>query len=212
MNVKTRIIINIGCVRLQKRAKNGWSGWSEWSTCSRSCDGGVAQQLRRCHAPDGCRGDPIRYRLCNMQVSIIVKQAHAPCCVLSCVSNIQIVSNRVRSKACPDMQDFRARQCSAFDDQPYDGQLYKWHPHYDYADPCALTCRGQTSHYPADEPAATGQQTSAVSDQHNQSDEAEPVVVAQLAKRVQDGTRCRPGSLDICIQGKCQVSSNFKWI
>lgn len=53
---------------LEKRAKTGWSGWSEWSTCSRSCDGGVAQQLRRCHAPDACRGEPIRYRLCNMQV------------------------------------------------------------------------------------------------------------------------------------------------
>lgn len=53
----------------QKRAKSGWSIWSGWSTCSRSCDGGVAQQLRRCHTPDGCRGEPIRYRLCNMQVS-----------------------------------------------------------------------------------------------------------------------------------------------
>lgn len=53
---------------LEKRAKTGWSGWSEWSTCSRSCDGGVAQQLRRCHAPGACRGEPIRYRLCNMQV------------------------------------------------------------------------------------------------------------------------------------------------
>lgn len=59
----------------QKRAKNGWSGWSEWSTCSRSCDGGVAQQLRRCHAPDGCRGEPIRYRLCNMQVSTMQSSA-----------------------------------------------------------------------------------------------------------------------------------------
>lgn len=64
------------CIRLtfnpqnmQKRAKSGWSIWSGWSTCSRSCDGGVAQQLRRCHSPEGCRGEPIRYRLCNMQVS-----------------------------------------------------------------------------------------------------------------------------------------------
>lgn len=53
----------------QKRVKNiGWSGWSEWSTCSRSCDGGVAQQLRRCHAPTRCRGESIRYKICNMQV------------------------------------------------------------------------------------------------------------------------------------------------
>lgn len=34
----------------------------------------------------------------------------------------------------------------------------------------------------------------------------EPSVIVQLANRVQDGTRCRIGSLDMCIQGKCQVS------
>lgn len=90
---------------------------------------------------------------------------------------------------------------------PYDGQLYKWQPHYDYAEPCALTCRGHTSHYPADEAGGGGAGAPNAADgtADNQSDE-EPVVVAQLAKRVQDGTRCRLGSLDICIQGKCQVS------
>lgn len=34
----------------------------------------------------------------------------------------------------------------------------------------------------------------------------EPSVIVQLSSRVQDGTRCRSGSLDMCIQGKCQVS------
>lgn len=33
----------------------------------------------------------------------------------------------------------------------------------------------------------------------------EPSVIVQLSGRVQDGTRCRIGSLDMCIQGKCQV-------
>lgn len=33
----------------------------------------------------------------------------------------------------------------------------------------------------------------------------EASVIVQLSNRVQDGTRCRPGSLDMCIQGKCQV-------
>ena len=42
---------------------------------------------------------------------------------------------------CPDPQDFRAHQCSAYDEVPYDGVLYKWTPHYDYNEPCALTCR-----------------------------------------------------------------------
>lgn len=42
---------------------------------------------------------------------------------------------------CPDEQDFRAHQCAAYDDVPYDGALFKWTPHYDYSDMCALTCR-----------------------------------------------------------------------
>lgn len=37
----------------------------------------------------------------------------------------------------------------------------------------------------------------------------EPIVIVQLSNRVQDGTRCRTGSLDMCIQGKCQVSLNI---
>ena len=88
----------------------GWSAWSDFSTCSRTCDGGVAFQLRRCHSPHGCKGEPVRYKICNMQ-------------------------------ACPDQQDFRAQQCAAYNDVPYDGALFNWTPHYDYAEPCALTCR-----------------------------------------------------------------------
>lgn len=34
-------------------------------------------------------------------------------------------------------------------------------------------------------------------------------VIVQLSAHVQDGTRCRSGSLDMCIQGKCQVNSEF---
>lgn len=34
----------------------------------------------------------------------------------------------------------------------------------------------------------------------------EPSVIVQLSNRVLDGTRCRSGSLDMCIQGKCQVN------
>lgn len=54
---------------LEKRGKTGWSAWTSWSTCSRSCDGGIAQQIRRCHSTH-CRGEPIRYRICNMQVNV----------------------------------------------------------------------------------------------------------------------------------------------
>ncbi|XP_055594208.1 protein madd-4 isoform X2 [Uranotaenia lowii] len=157
-------------VQVSKRAKaQGWSSWTEWSTCSRSCDGGVAYQLRRCHAPHGCKGDAVRYKICNMQ-------------------------------PCPEQQDFRAHQCSAYDDVPYDGALLKWTPHYDYSEPCALTCRGRPQHLLEDMPdsaAASESFPPVVGDD-------EPSVIVQLSNRVQDGTRCRPGSLDMCIQGKCQ--------
>ncbi|KAJ3657379.1 hypothetical protein Zmor_009188 [Zophobas morio] len=45
----------------------GWSPWSDWSSCSRSCDGGVSHQLRTCRT-GSCRGEHVRYKICNMQV------------------------------------------------------------------------------------------------------------------------------------------------
>ncbi|KAG5879398.1 hypothetical protein JTB14_027221 [Gonioctena quinquepunctata] len=51
----------------------GWSAWSEWSPCSRSCDGGASHQLRTCTSGN-CRGDHIRYKICNMQVSETLKE------------------------------------------------------------------------------------------------------------------------------------------
>ncbi|ALC40371.1 CG31619 [Drosophila busckii] len=148
-----------------------WSSWSEWSTCSRSCDGGIMQQMRRCSTTGTCRGESARYRICNMQ-------------------------------PCPEQQDFRANQCAAYNDVPYDGTLYKWTPHYDYVEPCALTCRGHPAHLTEDispESAAGG-----VGEHYDAEHYDEQSVIVQLSARVQDGTRCRSGSLDMCIQGKCQ--------
>lgn len=161
---------------LQKRMKKqGWSTWSEWSTCSRTCDGGVTYQLRTCHAQQGCKGDAIRYKICNMQ-------------------------------PCPDQQDFRALQCTAYNDVPYDGALFSWEPHYDYSEPCVLTCRGLPTAQLTDEGAAAPPNSEI--DYNLYSTDDDPSVVVQLSDRVQDGTRCRPGSLDMCIQGKCQVKDN----
>ncbi|XP_049312456.1 protein madd-4 isoform X2 [Bactrocera dorsalis] len=166
------------CMLQQKRAKSSsssssssgskdgqWSGWSEWSTCSRTCDGGIMQQIRRCYNTNGCKGETIRYRICNMQ-------------------------------PCPELQDFRAHQCAAYNDVPYDGTLYTWTPHYDYVEPCALTCRGRPAHLHLGDSASS----EVVEDPEHYDDH----VIVQLAASVQDGTRCRTGSLDMCIQGKCQ--------
>ncbi|CAJ0593718.1 unnamed protein product [Cylicocyclus nassatus] len=42
----------------------GWAGWSPWTPCSRTCGGGVSQQLRRC-LDIKCSGHSVRYRVCN---------------------------------------------------------------------------------------------------------------------------------------------------
>ncbi|XP_031629319.1 protein madd-4 isoform X3 [Contarinia nasturtii] len=147
---------------LEKRGKNGWGPWAAYSSCSRSCDGGIQQQIRRCHSTH-CRGEPIRYRICNMQ-------------------------------PCPEAQDFRAHQCAAFDETPYDGSLFKWTPHYIESEPCALTCRGKPVNL-----ASNGESETDIATEIDQ----EPSVIVQLSSRVNDGTRCRIGSLDMCINGRC---------
>lgn len=70
---------------------------------------------------------------------------------------------------------------------------------------CTLTyvmfaiCRGRPAHLPASDYVEGDSITGPA--------EEEASVIVQLTNRVQDGTRCRSGSLDMCIQGKCQVNS-----
>ena len=81
----------------------------------------------------------------------------------------------------PDAEDFRAQQCSAYNDVQYQGRYYEWLPEYnDPAAPCALKCHAQ------------GQN-----------------LVVELAPKVLDGTRCNADSLDMCISGICQVSHTY---
>ena len=59
----------------------------------------------------------------------------------------------------------------------FQGQYHNWEEHLDDKNPCALTCKSSNNG-----------------------------IVAQLASKVIDGTRCRKDSLDMCIDGECQVS------
>ena len=82
-------------------------------------------------------------------------------------------------QVCVNVTDPRVAQCAAYDHRRHsDGHRYRWEPYPDLSEPCALTCR------------AIGTSR-----------------VRQLSPRVIDGTRCRDGSLDICIDGKCEVSA-----
>lgn len=72
--------------------------------------------------------------------------------------------------------EFRDQQCSSFNRIPYEGKLEEWSAYTgEQEDPCELRCVSSNG------------------------------VVATLAPQVQDGTRCRRGTLDLCVNGKCQV-------
>ncbi|XP_026924024.2 ADAMTS-like protein 3 isoform X1 [Acinonyx jubatus] len=124
-----------------------WDAWGSWSDCSRTCGGGASYSLRRCLTGRNCEGQNIRYKTCS------------------------------NHDCPPDAEDFRAQQCSAYNDVQYQGRYYEWLPRYnDPAAPCALKCH------------ARGQN-----------------LVVELAPKVLDGTRCNTDSLDMCISGICQA-------
>uniref|UniRef100_A0A8D0L1A5 ADAMTS like 3 n=1 Tax=Sphenodon punctatus TaxID=8508 RepID=A0A8D0L1A5_SPHPU len=126
---------------------SSWDAWGAWSDCSRICGGGASYSLRRCLNGRNCEGRNIRYRTCS-------------------------------NHDCPsDVGDFRAQQCSAYNDVKYQGHFYEWLPVYnDPNAPCALKCQ------------ALGK-----------------LLVVELAPKVLDGTRCNTKSLDMCISGICQA-------
>lgn len=97
------------------------------------------------------------------------------------------------------MGDFREEQCSAYNAVPYHDTYLRWSAHHDSHEPCALTCRGSPVKEWQPGPEDSGEDA-----------EDEALIVVQLASKVQDGTRCRPGSLDMCIDGKCQVCVAYK--
>lgn len=67
-------------------------------------------------------------------------------------------------------------------------------------------CRGRPAHLPDD-----GLLIESEMEEGGEHFE-EPSVIVQLSGRVMDGTRCRSGSLDMCIQGKCQVNLSFIYL
>ncbi|XP_017921685.1 PREDICTED: ADAMTS-like protein 3 isoform X4 [Capra hircus] len=133
--------------RSDEEKDSNWDAWGDWSDCSRTCGGGASYSLRRCLTGRNCEGQNIRYKTCS------------------------------NHDCPPDAEDFRAQQCSAYNDVQYQGRYYEWLPQYnDPAAPCALRCQ------------ARGQN-----------------LVVELAPKVLDGTRCTADSLDMCISGICQA-------
>ncbi|XP_003736478.2 papilin isoform X2 [Drosophila pseudoobscura] len=128
---------------------NEWTEWSSPSDCSRTCGGGVSYQTRECLRRDyngeaECSGGNRRYYSCNTQ-------------------------------DCPEEDpDFRALQCSRFDDQRFDGVMYEWVPYLGAPNPCELNCmpKGERFYY-------------------------------RQKEKVVDGTRCNDKDNDVCVNGQC---------
>ncbi|XP_049736325.1 ADAMTS-like protein 4 isoform X3 [Elephas maximus indicus] len=78
----------------------------------------------------------------------------------------------------PEQPDPRALQCAAFDSQEFMGQLYQWEPFTEVqgSQRCELNCRPRGFRF-----------------------------YVRHTEKVQDGTLCQPGALDICVAGRCLV-------
>lgn len=184
---------------------DGWSEWSDWSPCTRS----GLRQLRQAPTEDrpwpltnafsywflnskssfdplGAATEGSAFRWGNATTRKAAAMA-APRDTRSVICRsvgarhqwliARLISWNVLSlKPCPSETDFRAVQCSNYNTKHYRGRLYEWLPYNDPKDPCALTCKAKVFNF-----------------------------VAKLAPRVEDGTRCRDGSLDMCVAGKCLV-------
>ncbi|XP_045216235.2 ADAMTS-like protein 1 isoform X1 [Mercenaria mercenaria] len=86
-----------------------------------------------------------------------------------------ILYSTCNNKACKSgVPDFRSEQCAAYNDASYSGHTFKWLTYHDPVHPCALSC------------IAEGTQ-----------------MIAILAPKVLDGTRCYNSTLNMCINGKC---------
>ncbi|GBO06763.1 A disintegrin and metalloproteinase with thrombospondin motifs 12 [Araneus ventricosus] len=85
------------------------------------------------------------------------------------------------TQPCPENSpSFRAVQCSAYDDVPYKEELHTWLPVATPMTPCQLHCKPDGKFFSV-----------------------------MLSDTVADGTECNPGTRDVCINGKCRVSSLF---
>ncbi|XP_065346568.1 papilin-like [Cloeon dipterum] len=137
--------VSVNYVVLDERPDLGpWGEWSLPSSCSRSCGGGVAFQSRKCRPGSACQGPEKRYFSCNTML--------CP----------------------PGSKDFRSEQCSKFDTQDFEGDLYEWIPYTEGANNCELNCKPRGERF------------------YN-----------KFAKKVVDGTRCNDETLDVCVEGKC---------
>lgn len=78
---------------------------------------------------------------------------------------------------CPENEpDFRHQQCSHFDRTPFEEVFYHWVPYTKAPNPCELNCMPRGERF-----------------------------YYRHKAKVTDGTRCNDHSVDVCVDGQCQV-------
>ncbi|XP_021365670.1 ADAMTS-like protein 1 isoform X2 [Mizuhopecten yessoensis] len=96
-----------------------WSTWSQWSECSRSCDGGLTNQRRRCLGDRfRCRGPDVKYKLCNAQ---------------ACSFTFQSLEDQV---------------CEMKNGVPINGRYYRWVPLSRQQYHCFVMCEDEHRNIP----------------------------------------------------------------
>lgn len=79
---------------------------------------------------------------------------------------------------CPESEpDFRQQQCSHFDRTPFEEVYYHWVPYLKAPNPCELNCMPRGERF-----------------------------YYRHKSKVTDGTRCNDHSVDVCVDGQCQVN------
>lgn len=79
---------------------------------------------------------------------------------------------------CPENEpDFRQQQCSQFDRTPFESVYYNWVPYTKAPNPCELNCMPRGERF-----------------------------YYRHKSKVIDGTRCNDQSVDVCVDGQCQVN------
>uniref|UniRef100_A0A8C0L5X1 ADAMTS like 4 n=1 Tax=Canis lupus dingo TaxID=286419 RepID=A0A8C0L5X1_CANLU len=98
----------------------------------------------------------------------------------------------------PEQPDPRALQCAAFDSQEFMGQLYQWEP---------FTEGEVSSEETAGPGKGNGFQTGLIVQGSQRCElNCRPRgfrFYVRHTEKVQDGTLCQPGALDICVAGRC---------
>ncbi|NXT71929.1 ATL5 protein, partial [Chaetops frenatus] len=151
-----------------------WGSWGPWSSCSSSCGDGVALRSRRC------------LRSGEEQPCTGDPRQYRLCQLQGCPSG---------------SVPFRAMQCSLYDNRPVLGTSarYRWLPFHGGQSRGGDGVTGAPRHHPntPSHPALAAPNLcdlNCLAEGHN---------FYYSFGRVLDGTRCSPGSPDLCVGGRC---------